>query len=403
MAFLRIVAQWLLFSSSYCIAQDLPKYKWEMNYTDKIQAPINVFRRAKIDLLNRWGSITSNDPLDYAAVCAHHKELVREFGDLIIPEEELYGWKIWFVGHPWRPSYRMRAIQMETNLLNYYPRLKITRKKDCDCESEPPNRVIIIIIKLLCYCFDKSDSNILIFDVVDAYRRFPILTHLGFVPHNWGVIAQTGRHKELYDLQGFDTFLIPHHTTLTTQAWEGKYPFKKTVRYPSEHEKFHLGMHFGSHGGTPASDFEFNWNTTEFVIWSAQDRRTKKFTFDRLLEFNAALIWTKNNETKEDLLYKGPTRAATAASLRIPVIMHNGFVGHHEFASIRTDLHPYEWLTNDGLQVREFIDTWVAHKVVWQSAKRHAYELARCYHSAMIADMYVCMFSYLIRKKFNDS
>jgi len=101
--------------------------------------------------------------------------------------------------------------------------------------------------------------------------------------------------------------------------------------------------------------------------------------------------------------YKGPTRAITGASFGIPLLMHKGFVSHKDFAEVRTDLKPYMYLVSNGTEVRKYVDMWIADRVLWQKAKRHAFELSRCYHSALVVDMYVRVFSYLIGKKFNDT
>jgi len=345
----------------------------------------------------RSGTFSDKDPLDYGPVCRNHRELVSQIGDYLVSTEELYSWDIWFIGPrrmSRRQSYKMRAFQMETNLLDYYPGLKIFHKA-CDCNIKPDG-IIIIIIKVGCPCW-INDNNIYLFDVIDANGGGRYVTNDNFYSNNGVIIAQTRKQRELYQSRGYETFVIEHHTTLTMKQWKGNFTSVDKIRYPDDGELFHVGMTF-SGGGTDAESINFDWNTTEFKIFS-----TPKFHPDIFLWFHAALVWMKNRADElHNLwtsLYKGPQRATSAACLGIPVLLHSGLTSHLEFSTVRTDQEPYIYLTDEDLQVRKFVDLWVADRSLWQKAKSDAYELARCYHSELIVDMYVRVFSYLIRRK----
>jgi len=347
---------------------------------------------------NDWpnGAASDHDPLDFALVCRNHQELVWQIGDRLVFREELYKWEIWLTGESWRLSYEMRARQVEINLLDWYPGLKIFHQM-CDCNLKPEG-VIIIIIKMGCRCWSEL-NNIYLYDVIDANggHKHPRIDR--YYPKMGVVITQTRQQRELYQSWGYETFVIEHHTTLTMKRWEGYFPFNDTIRYPKGGELFHVGMYY-SGGETSAKNIIFDNKTTEFEIF-----KFEKFHGDKFLWFHASLVWMKNRadilHNVVTSLYKGSTRATTAACLGIPVILHNGSSGHLEFSTIRTDHKPYFYLTDTGEDVRKFVDRWVADRNKWEKAKHHVYEISRCYHSKLIVDMYVRVFSYLLERKFD--
>jgi len=193
--------------------------------------------------------------------------------------------------------------------------------------------------------------------------------------------------------RGFETFTIPHHTTVTMRDYDKQYPLSTVVKYPSKDEKFRVGMHYSSKGSTNASSLTFNPSTTEFTV------ENKIFEFSSFDGYHAEVVWTKGEEKETFFSYKPATRASAAASLAVPVILHSSFASHHEFAAMRTDFRPYSYLTNDSAVVRNMVDTLVVDTHRWEDMRRHAFEISRCYHSELIVDMYVRVFLYLIKKR----
>jgi len=110
------------------------------------------------------------------------------------------------------------------------------------------------------------------------------------------VFAQSSRQKQLYESRGLDTILVAHHSTVTMKENEGKYPYKETTTYPSQNERFRVGMIFGSGGdaaASSASEIEFNWTSTEFHLVAGL-----QFNFSDYLSIHADLVWTKNEVSK---------------------------------------------------------------------------------------------------------